>query len=166
MKQRLFNEMCEYWANFIYLALVFAIIVTERRLILGAHGISTMDYGFALARAAILAKVIMVGDLMRLGRSFDHKPLIYGTVYKTVLFTLLVVLFKLIESAATALWRGGTAAAGIQHLFRANPGELAANWLIVFATFIPFFAMRETRRAVGEGKLRVLFFGSRAPDKS
>jgi len=36
--------------------------------------------------ALVLAKVILIGDVLRLGRRFEDKPLIVPTLYKTVVF--------------------------------------------------------------------------------
>ena len=94
-KKILFEELVEYWVNVIYLALVFAAFTQYRRIILAAYDITYTNYWIAVIEALILAKVIMIGAVFRLGRGLEHKPLIYPTLYKTVVFTLFVAVFTL-----------------------------------------------------------------------
>ena len=89
--------MVEYWINVCYLALVFASFTQYRRLILAAHDITYTNYWVAVIEALILAKVIMIGAVLRLGRGLEDKPLIYPTLYKTVVFTFFVAVFDLVK---------------------------------------------------------------------
>jgi len=76
----------EYWINVCYLTSCsprsrsiedsFWLPTTSR----------TTNYGFAVIEALVLAKVIMIGEVARLGRGLERKPLIYPTLYKTVVF--------------------------------------------------------------------------------
>ena len=92
-KKRIFHEMVEYWINVCYLTLVFAAFTQYRRFLLAAHDITYTNYWVAVIEALILAKVIMIGAVVRLGRGLEQKPLIYPTLYKTVVFTLFVGVF-------------------------------------------------------------------------
>ena len=67
-KKFLFEELVEYWVNVIYLALVFAAFTQYRRIILAAYDITYTNYWIAVIEALILAKVIMIGAVFRLGR--------------------------------------------------------------------------------------------------
>ena len=95
-KKILFEEMVEYWINVAYLALVFAAFTWYRRFLLAAYDITYTNYWVAVIEALILAKVIMIGAVLRLGRGLEDKPLIYPTLYKTVVFSLWVGVFTLI----------------------------------------------------------------------
>ena len=46
----------------------------------------------------VLAKVIMVGDILRLGRGLEQKPLIVPTLHRTVVFSVWVGLFSVLEA--------------------------------------------------------------------
>ncbi|MBP2675545.1 MAG: hypothetical protein H6Q84_2385 [Deltaproteobacteria bacterium] len=161
-KERIFSEFVEYWMNVLYLALVFAAFTQYRRFLLAAYDITYTNYGFALIKALVLAKVIMVGEVVRLGRGLERKPLIYPTLYKTLVFTLFVGVFSLVEHAVKGLWSGKGFMESLVHFFEKGPQELLANSLIVFVSFIPFFAIKELGRVLGEGKIRALFFRSGA----
>jgi hypothetical protein len=162
LKQKVLHEVKIYWVYATYLALVFAAFTWYRRLILADVGIVYTNYGVAVIEALILAKVIMIGDALRLGRVLEDKPLIVPTLLKTVLFTIFVVLFALLESIAKGLIKGQGAAAGIEALLGKGAYELIAGCMIIFVAFIPFFAIRELGRALGgEGKILGMLFKRR-----
>ncbi len=156
-KQKLIHEMTEYWINFIYLALFFGVFTTYRRLILTEYQIGYEEYGIALIKALVLAKVVMLGDILKLGRRLEDGPLIFPTLYKAVVFTLWVMLFSVIEATAGGLLHGKGLTGGFAELTDKGWHELLARCLVVFAAFIPFFAFRELERALGEGTIRDSF---------
>jgi len=165
LKNKIFHEMVEYWINVIYLTLVFAAFTQYRRLLLAAYDITYTNYWFAVIEALILAKVIMIGDVVRLGRGLEKKPLIVPTLYKTVVFTLFCGVFTVLEHAIKGLWTGTGFMGGIAEFF-GKGHELLANCLIVFVAFIPFFGVKELGRVLGEEKIRALFFRRRDPDSA
>jgi len=165
-KKRIVQEMVEYWLNVCYLTLVFAAFTQYRRFLLAAHDITYTDYGVAVIEALILAKVIMIGEVFRLGRGLEQKPLIYPTLYKTVVFSLLVGVFTLIEHVIKSLWKGEGLTGGLVEFFGKESHELLAGCLVIFVTLIPFFAVKELGRVLGEEKIRALFFRRRGPDSS
>ena len=161
-KKKLFQEMTEYWINVAYLALMFAAFTQYRRLLLAAHGITYTNYWIAVIEALVLAKVIMIGDVLRLGRGLEQKPLIYSTLYRSVTFSIFVGAFTLIEQVIKGLWKGQGLTGGLLDYFGKGSHELLAGGLVTFVAFIPFFAFRELGRVLGEGKIWMLFFQRRA----
>ena len=157
-KEKFFREMAEYLINAIYLSLVFAAFTQYRRLVLAAHDIIYTNYWVAVIQALILGKVIMIGALFRLGRSLEQGPLIYSTLYKAVVFTFLVLVFNLIEHVIKGLWTGKGLAGGFAEFLDRWPHELLAGSLVIFVALIPFFAVKELGRVLGEEKIWTLFF--------
>jgi hypothetical protein len=161
-KKKIYHEVVEYWINVIYLTLVFAAFTQYRRFILAAHDITYANYGFAVIEALILAKVIMIGEVARLGRGLENKPLIYPTLYKTVVFTLFVAVFTVCEHLIKGLWNGTGLMGGFAEFLGKGPHELLANSLVVFVAFLPFFAIKEFGRVLGQDKIQTLFIRRRA----
>jgi hypothetical protein len=161
LKEKIFHEMAEYWLIVGYLGLVFAAFTQYRRLVLAAHDIAYTEYGVALIEALILAKVIMIGDVLRLGRGLEKKPLIYPTIFRTVVFSLFICAFTFIEHAVKNLWSGNGMGGSFVEFYGKEFNEFLAGFLVVFVAFIPFFAFRELGRVLGEGKIRTLFFQRR-----
>ena len=158
LKNKIFHELVEYWINVIYLTLVFAAFTQYRRFILAAHDITYTNYWVAVIEALILAKVIMIGVVFHLGRGLENKPLIYPTLYKTVVFTLFVAIFSVCEHLIKGLWQGTGLMGGLAGFLGKGPHELLANSLVVFVAFFPFFGVKELGRVLGQDKIQALFF--------
>lgn len=162
LKGKMLHGIAVYWIYVAYFALVFAAFTQFRRLILADVGITYANYGVALIEALIFAKVIMAGDALRLGRGLDDKPLIIPTLVKTVVFTLFASAFTLVEHAVKGLWHGIGFMGGLTDFLAKGSTEILAGALILFAAFVPFFALRELGRVFGgEGRLLALFFKTR-----
>jgi hypothetical protein len=157
-KEKILRELTEYWINFIYLALFFGVFLTYRRLLMAEYHIGYTDYGISIIKALILAKVIMIGDILRLGRQLEDKPLIFPTLYKTIVFTVWVICFSILESTISGLLHGQGLAGGVDELLSHGWYEVLARGLIVFCAFLPFFAFRELGRILEKGQIRQLFF--------
>lgn len=160
-KQRILHEAAEYWITFIYLALFFGSFTLYRKLILAEHHISSFHFGMSLLEALILAKVILIGNALHLGRHFETRPLLIPTLYKAMVFSLFTGAFALLEHSLHGLIHGGGITEGVRQLISLGWDELAARCLIMFTAFIPFFAFQELGNALGEGKIWELFFLSR-----
>ena len=158
---RIFREMVDYWFTSVYLALVFAVFTQYRRLVLAAHDIEYTDYWMPVIKALILAKVILIGEVIRLGRGLEGKPLIYPTVYKTFVFGVFVFVFTVFEHAVRGLWQGNGLMGGVADYFGRGIHELLAGSLALFVALLPFFAIRELGRVYGAEKIRALFFSRR-----
>jgi len=162
IKKKIYHEMVEFWIIAAYLTLMFAAFTQYRRLILAAHDITYTNYGVAIIEALVLGKVVMIGDALRLGRWLEHKPLIYSTLLKTVVFSIFVGAFTVIENVIKGLWKGKGLVGGLDDFIGKGFHELLAGCLVIFVALIPFFAFRELRRVLGEGKLWDMFFRRKA----
>jgi hypothetical protein len=78
LKNKIFHELAEYWITACYLALVFATFTEYRRLILAAHEITYTNYWVAVIEALILAKVVLIGDAIHLGRRLEDNMVIFA----------------------------------------------------------------------------------------
>jgi hypothetical protein len=157
-KAKVAHEMQEYLVVFLLLAPFFIAFVTHRIFLIGRSGNEFFAYGTALINALVLAKIILIGELARLGKRSESGPLIVSTVYKSVLFTMLYLAFHIVEGTLHGLWHGQIFLSAIYEAAVTRRGELVAVGLVMFFAFIPFFALREVRRVVGENKFRDLFF--------
>jgi hypothetical protein len=162
LKEKARHEMIEYAINITYLSLVFAAFTVYKRLVLATYDITYTNYWVALIEAVILGKVIMIGGIFHLGRGLEDKPLIFATVYKTVLFCLFCVLFTVAEHTVVGLWKGGGPGAGLHELAGKGYHELLASTLAVFVSLLPFFAFKELGRVFGGDKVRTIFFFRRS----
>jgi hypothetical protein len=161
-KQKITRELIRYGTSFFYLAFFLAAFAWYRRVILAEYGISYLHYGAATIEALILAKVVWLGELLRLGRRQEHRPLIYPTLSKSIEFSIFVGFFAIIEHIIGGLVHGIGVAGGLAELWHEGKYELIGRCLVTFLAFIPFFAFKELARNMGEGKLSHLFFRKQA----
>jgi hypothetical protein len=158
IKVRLRHELIEYGINVVYLSLVFAAFMWYRRLLLAGYDITYMGYWVPVIEAIVLGKVIMIGGLFRLGRGLEARPLIYPTIYKTIVFVIFVALFKLLEHGLKGLWHEIGFWGGILEAAEKGTYEILANSLVIFVALLPFFAVKELARVLGGQKLMSTFF--------
>jgi hypothetical protein len=162
LKEKALEELKLYWIVTLFLALMFGAFTTYRRLILGDVGVSYGHYGAGIIEALVIAKIILLGDAMKLGRGIEKYPLIYAVLTKAVLFGILVGVFHVCEHAIEGLIHGETWSGILSHPFKAQTSnELLAQTIAMIVTFIPFFALWEVGRVLGHGKLSAMFLHSR-----
>ena len=166
LKEKILHEVNELLAIFLYLALFFCAFTTYRRLVMEEMGISYFHYGFALIKALVLAKVILLGQHVRFARVFDDRPLIVPTFYKVILFSLFALAFETLEHVIGGLLHGRDPLGALQEIMSAGWDELLARTLVMLVAFVPLFAFSETARVVGEGRLRELFLHRRPVKES
>jgi hypothetical protein len=158
-KSKLKAGMIEYYLDFMYLAFFLVAFAWYRRLILAEYDILYLSYWMPLVEAAVLAKVIMIGDLLRFGRGLERKPLLVPTVFRTLLFGVYVGLFSVLERTIRGLLHGEGLSAGLAELASKGRYELLAQCVVMACAFVPFFAFKELEGVLGKDKLRELFWG-------
>ena len=156
-RQRAVHELKAYLVNVVYLTLVFGSFDWYKRLILAQRDVCYLHYGAALIEALILAKVVMIGDLLHIGRRVKGRPLIVPTIYRAVMFSIWVALFKVLEHAVVGVVQGKGIAGGLEEMMSRGPYEMLAMTLVTVFAFIPFFAFKELSQALGEGKIAEMF---------
>lgn len=163
LKQKAAHEAREFAVIFLFLVMFFEAFAAYRGMLLREFQIEYVRYAGVVISALILAKIIMIGEYVGLGERYEQRALMLSTVYKAFVFCLLAVAFHVLEEAVTALAHHKGPAEAFERL-RSSAGryELLGHGLVVFCAFIPFFALRETRRVLGARQLYELFFRRRS----
>src|SRR5215813_4833970 len=161
-KKKIVHELIEYWINFGYLAFFLVAFAWYRRFILAEYQVQYTNYWFPLIEAAVLAKVIMIGDFLRLGHALEQKALILSTLFRTVMFSVWVAIFNVLEETVRGLLHGNGLTGGLEEIASRGWNELLSRCVVIFVAFIPFFAFKELERVLGQDKLRGLFYQSQA----
>jgi hypothetical protein len=160
-KQKAKREFIDYAAIALYLAVFFCAIATYTILLLRKYNVSNdaLNYTFAIINALIIAKVILIGEMLRLGRPVETRPLYQAVFLKSVIFGLLVFAFHLLEEFVKRLIHGQPAGTVLHNI---HIEELIARTIVIFCAFLPLFAFRELRRVLGEEEFYALFLKRRA----
>jgi hypothetical protein len=161
IKQKITDEFYRFLIYFSFLAIFFCSLTTYRRLILGEYSINYLHYGYGLLHALIISKIILIGESLKLGGKFENKPLIIPTLYKTIIFSVLVLIFTVLEHFVTGFFEGIRFEKVYEDFLNKGFDEIFAKILVVFSVFILFFAFLETAYVLGEHRLIKLFFGTK-----
>ena len=159
LPSRVFREMKVFFGIFLYLVIAFGFFVLAEAAIESEEGNGFVASGFAIINAFVFAKVIMVAEHFRFGRFRRRRhPLAFAILLETLAFTGLLIVFHLLEKAASGfLWHGSFLAElnGV-----AAGGALRSICVVImlFIALIPFFAYRHLARELGEERLLKLFF--------
>jgi hypothetical protein len=156
-KARAREELRAFLFITLYLAVFLGSFNTYRRLILAEEGVSSLNYGLSLIEAMILAKIVLLGDALKLGRSQERRSLLVVVLLKALLFSALAILFTVVERLIEALLHGGLGADLAHRLVPHGADEMLARLLMMFTTFLPFFGFWELRRLLGPHRLSGLF---------
>lgn len=154
-KQRAARELKDYAIISAYLAVLFCAISTYTALLLRKYDVDTWNYALALINALVIGKVILIGEMVRLGRRTETLPLYQAVLLKSFLFGLLIFLFHLIEEFVKRLIHHQPAGTVLHNL---DYEELLARTIIVLCALVPLFAFRELARVLGKEKLHSLLF--------
>lgn len=160
-KEKVVHELKEMLVIFLYLSAVFCAFTAYRQLVMEEEGISYFHYGFALIKALVLAKVILLGKLLRFTTMFDDRPLIVPTLYKVMLFSLFTLAFDVLEHVIGGTLHDKSVRNSLLEILGPGRDELFSRLLVMLFAFIPFFAFGELSRTLGEGRIGNLFFHKR-----
>ena len=101
----------------IFFFLCFNLILFTKRLILADHLIQFAGFFIATMSALVVGKVVLVADKIPFLRRCDHLPLAAPILFKTVIYTLLVFVARLLEAFVHYVAEGGVVGRGgfIEH---------------------------------------------------
>lgn len=159
LKERIRHEVQEYLLYTLFLTLLFFAFTSYERILLDKYQDFYIPYGYCIIKALIMAKVIMIGDAINLGKRFSNQPLIVIVIYKTIVFCLFMLLLMVIETLTKGMIEGKN----LQQMYEIFSERFVidvAQIVIMFFIFILFFSVLETSRVLGGTTLRDIFFKS------
>jgi GYF domain 2 len=159
LKAKLYDELRRFLMIFAYLWIVFFVFLVHEWIVLADNHIGFRFYGLAVINALVLSKIMLIAEGLRFGERFDDKPLIIPILYKSVLFSVLLVVAYILEEIALGWFHGKSVAESLPQIGGGGVvGTLCVTALLCIA-LVPFFAFREIARAIGETEFRSLMLG-------
>lgn len=156
LREKAVAEARAFFVVFIYVWFLLAVFGLHKWLILSDANIVSHQ-SIAVLKALAFAKIMFVAEKMRIGERFAEKPLIWPVLFKSAIFAALLIVMDMAEQAIIhRFWPGAGANSGDVEL-----GDLQTTLIagvVIFAALIPFFALRELSRVLGETQLYELFF--------
>jgi hypothetical protein len=149
----------------LYFFFGFNLILFTKRMILAEHLIQFGGFIVATTAALIVGKTVLVADKMPFLRRFDYAPLMQPILFKTIVYTLLVFVVRLLEAFIHYVAGGGTVGGGafIEHtLGEFSWYRFTATQLWIFVLFLIYVTGSELNQLMGDGELFKIFFSRRS----
>jgi hypothetical protein len=159
LRARLLKELKSFLIMFSYLWLVFSVFLVHEWSVLASHQIGFRFYGLAVVNALVLSKIMLIAEAMHFARRFEDKPLIYPIAYKSIAFTVLLMVAYIVEEIAVGMFHGKTAAESFPEIGGGGIVGVLTVGAIMCVALVPFFSFREIARVVGEAEFRTLMLG-------
>jgi hypothetical protein len=150
-----------------YLFITLSAFTIHTAMVAATHAINPAQFGYNAVEALILGKVILIGDALRIGKRFSSRPVIVATLYNALAFSIFIFIFSVLEHLVEGLIHREGLSEIVQKLVQKGTEVILARAGIMFLTFIPFFALWEVGRTMGEGRMiEMLFVRRRAAEAS
>jgi hypothetical protein len=141
-----------------YFYVAFVVIIFYKATVLHSYGIRYVVFGFAIAKAVLIAKFMLIGRKIKMGEVRANSPLIKPIVLKLAGFMAILLVLTGIEQVMTTLIHHQSLTSLLQAFRGSELGQTLAEVLILLLVLIPFVAFTVFGEALGEGTLRDLLF--------
>jgi hypothetical protein len=127
-------------------------------------GVDFAVWGIAGVKALLLAKFMLLGRALQLGRRFRDRPLVWPTLYHALMFLILLLVLTTMEEIVVGSIRHRPLADSLARAVGHTVFEGIAVCLILFLILVPYSAFVCLADVLGERDTFRLFFvdGSRA----
>lgn len=162
--QRLKQEFIGVIPAAVFFFIAFQLLAFTRSLILQQYGVQISTFVAATVGALIVAKVVMVVDLLPFVNRFPDKPAIYNVIWKTAIYMIAAFAVRYIEHLIHFVREYGDVAVANSRLL--EEVIWPHFWLVQIWLFVLFFmycVLKELNRVLGRERVRSLFFGSIEP---
>jgi hypothetical protein len=164
LKERASDEFKRFFTIFLYLWVVFGLLYIHKSIILSENHLDYPEHAFAIINAFIFAKVLLIGEHLRLGTRFGDRPLIYPILHKCFMFTIVLLCFHIAENVLVGVWRGKTLANSFPSMGGGSLKGILSVAVMCFVVLLPFFGFREIGRVVGRKELWLLIVKRKGND--
>jgi uncharacterized protein DUF4339 len=159
LRARLLEELKSFLIIFAYLWLVFLVFLVHEWTVLASHQIGFRFYGLAVVNALVLSKIMLIAEGLHFADRLKHKPLIYPIAFKSIAFSVLLVVAYIVEEIAVGLFRGKTVAESFPEIGGGGVVGVLTTGAIMCVALVPFFSFREIASAIGEAEFRAMMLG-------
>jgi hypothetical protein len=154
------HEVRELIPPTVFFLIAFEILALSRTLMLRQYGISISAFAGVVISALLVAKAILLADLLPFVNRFPDKPLIYNVVWKTTIYVIASLIIHYLEQLIPVWWRMHDFAAANHRLLKEIvwPHFWAIQLWLAVLLFV-YCTGREAIEAIGPREVRQLFFG-------
>ena len=149
----------------LYFFVAFNVITFTTNLLAHNYWFHLTSFILASTLALVVGKVVLVVDKIRIIDRFRGAPLIQPILYKTVFYSVVVLIVRILEKVVHFAFDANGFGAAFQaaiHDFTWH--RFVAVHLWIFVCFLIYVTATELDALVGDGQLRRLFFHHRSSE--
>jgi hypothetical protein len=148
----------------LYLYICLGAVVLLKAAVLQDVGVNFAIWGIAGVKALLLAKFMLLGRELQIGRRFRDRPLIWPTLYHALIFLILLLVLTTIEEIVVGSIRHRSLSDSLTHVVGHTVFEGLAVCLVFYLILVPYSAFVCLADVLGERERFRLFFvdGARA----
>jgi hypothetical protein len=163
--QRALHELRTFGILALYLWICFAAIVFMAEAIMKFQGHSYLPWGFALIKALIIAKFVMMGEMLSKKRRAGER-LVVSILRRTFILLVLLVILTFIEEVVVSWIHGEHLTDAIARAAARDTLQLTAKVVLMLLILLPYVGLRALADRLGEERLMRLFIHPGADDSS
>jgi hypothetical protein len=164
IRSKLVEEFTAMAAIAAYLYVCFGSLIIFKSAILRAEGIHYEIWGLAAVKALIMAKFILIGRMLHVGKGYRNKPLIWPTLYLSLTYLIVLLILTTLEELIVGFIHGRAVTDSLNHVAGPTLFQGLAVCLIMFLILVPFSAFTCLSEVLGEREMIRLFFVNRDVD--
>jgi len=163
-RQKAFGELKEWAVLTLYLYVCFVAVVLLKAAVLQDVGVHFAIWGIAAVKALLLAKFMLIGRVLEVGRKFRDRPLILPIIYHALIFLILLLVLSTIEEIVVGSIQHRPLTDSLAHIVGPTVFEGVSICLVLFLILIPYSTYDCLEDVLGERETFRLFFvdGARA----
>lgn len=159
------KEIRELLPPTLFFAAGFNLIVLTGHMLVADYNRALFNFTVATTTALVIGKSVLLANALPGLRRFDGAPLIIPILFKTLVYTLVVTVLRLLEAVIEAWVTDGDgflAVRSVESRFSWHQFIAVQLWIVVL--FLIYVTADELNTLFGEGALRQIFFTWSAPD--
>ena len=170
LKNSAINEARKFTVLFAYLSIWFSALIFLSNAILRANELPLMTLSFALIKAALCAKFMLLGQSlfpMSLGKG---RPIFWILMRHSVVYLVVALALSFFEAGLEGLFHHKPFFESLLHFEEGDPYRLAATSFIYWLIILPYLVFVGIREALGYNEVSRILFGTtdattaKAPD--
>ncbi|MGA9307567.1 MAG: hypothetical protein WBW31_19365 [Candidatus Sulfotelmatobacter sp.] len=164
MKEKATGELKKFAVLAVYLWVFLGVFGIHRALLLrGQVPGSELSFrtGFALVKALVLAKFMLLAETVWVVKTFKDKPLVYSILFKSAVYAAILVCMDILEEVTVGMFHGKPAAQSMTDFGGGGVEGIVLVGIIAFVILIPLFAFRGISDAIGQEELKSLLLKKR-----
>jgi len=164
LKERAVKEAKSFSLFVSYAWVLFCLFDLHKWMVLRKYHITHdlgVRVGIDLVSAVVLGKVVFTAEELHIAEHLRDRPLVQPILYKSAVFSLILICFQIVEEVLLGKFHGETIAQSIPALGGGGVEGFVLWGILCFTALIPLFTFREISRIIGQKELYFLLFKHR-----